>query len=63
MGYNAHAITIYLEDIDSGLTSPTGSYRRLDVANQAYSDTYRINNYNYMQATVEIVYDAIGNTL
>ncbi len=63
IGNNAHAVTIYLEDIDSGLTSPTGSYRWLDVANQAYSDTYRINNYNYTQAFVEIVYDAIGNTL
>jgi len=63
MGNNAHSVTIYLDDIDSGLTSPTGSYRWLDVANQAYSDTYRIDNYNYTQATVEIVYDAIGNTL
>ena len=30
IGYNAQAVTIYLEDIDSGLTSPTGSYRWLD---------------------------------
>ena len=29
--------TIYLEDIDSGLTSPTGDYRWLDIANQSYS--------------------------
>jgi hypothetical protein len=62
MGSNAKAATIYLEDIDSRLTSPDGGYRWLDVADQAYSDSYR-SSYNYTQATVEIVYDTIGNTL
>jgi hypothetical protein len=67
VGNPAHAVTIYLEDIDSGLTSPTGSYRWLDVANQAYSENYR-SNYDYTEdsvevASVEVVYDAIGNTL
>jgi len=33
----AMAATIFLEDIDSGLTSPAGNYRWLDVANQVYS--------------------------
>ena len=35
---NVNAVTVSLEDIDSGLTSPTGIYRWLDVANQPYRD-------------------------
>jgi hypothetical protein len=58
---NVKAATIYLEDIDSGTASPTGEYRWLDVANQAYCSDYR-HNYNYTQATVEINYNAIGET-
>ena len=57
----AHFV-IYLLDVDSGLTSPTGEYRWLDVANQQYSTTYR-NSYNYTQATVSVVYDTQGTTL
>jgi len=57
----AHFV-IYLEDIDSGLTSPTGEYRWLDVANQSYSATYR-GSYNYTQATVSVTYDTQGDTL
>jgi len=53
---------IYLEDLDSGLTSPTGEYRWLDVANQPYSATYR-ESYNYTQATVSVTYDTQGTTL
>ena len=46
-GGNALATTtVYLEDIDSGLTSPTGNYRWLDVADQAYSAAYQ-HDYNY----------------
>jgi hypothetical protein len=64
---NANAVTIFLEDIP---TTPTGSYRWLDAANQAYSETYR-SSYNYThplpcdetQPCVEVIYDAIGNTL
>jgi len=52
---------IYLNDIDSGLTSPTGDYRWLDIANQSYSTSYQ-NNYNYTQANVEITYNEIGET-
>jgi len=48
--------TIYLKDIDSGLTSPTGSYRWLDVADQPYISAYQ-STYNYTQATVEVHYD------
>lgn len=52
---------VILQDIDSGTTSPTGAYRWLDVANQAYSSAYR-NSYNYTQATVTIEYTALGET-
>ena len=62
MGNHVEAVTVSLEDIDSGLTSPTGNYRWLDVADQTYYDNYR-SNYDYTKATVEVVYDAIGNTL
>ena len=57
----AHFV-IYLEDIDSGLTSPTGEYRWLDVANQSYSATYRAS-YNYTQANVSVTFDTQGTTL
>jgi hypothetical protein len=57
----AHFI-IYLEDLDSGLTSPTGEYRWLDVANQAYAASYR-DSYNYTQATVSVTYNTQGNAL
>jgi hypothetical protein len=57
----AHFV-IYLLDIDSGLASPTGDYRWLDVANQAYSATYR-TSYNYTQATVSVTYNTQGNKL
>jgi hypothetical protein len=49
--------TVILKDIDSGLTSPQGSYRWLDVADQVYSDAYR-TNYNYTQASVSVTFDA-----
>jgi hypothetical protein len=65
LGDEAIGATVYLNDIDSGLTSPTG-YRWLDVADQAYSEIYRIDNlyrFNYTQASVEVVYVAIGTTL
>ena len=59
---DASATTIYLQDIDSGLTSPTGNYRWLDVANQQYSAIYR-ESYNYTQANVSVTYNTEGNTL
>ena len=59
---NISAFVIYLQDIDSGLTSPTGTYRWLDVANQQYSVNYR-NNYNYTQAIVSVTYNTQGNKL
>ena len=54
--------TVYLEDIDSGTTSPTGDYRWLDIANQSYSESYR-NIYNYTQATVQIDFFPVDHTL
>ena len=59
---NVKAPTGYPAAIDSGTASLTGEYRWLDVANQAYCSDYR-NSYNYTQATVEIDYNAIGETL
>jgi len=35
-GGKALGVTVHLKDIDSGLTSPAGNYRWLDVANQGY---------------------------
>ena len=61
---DVQAVTTNLDEIT---TTPSNSYRWLDVANQAYSDSYKseysVNQYNYTNATVEVVYDAIGNTL
>ena len=54
--------SIDLEDIDSGLTSPTGEYRWLDIANQSYSESYR-NSYNYTQGSVEATYFPVDLTL
>ena len=52
---------VILYPIDSGLTSPTGYYRWLDVANQAYGAVYQ-DDYNYSQANVEIIFDKVNNT-
>lgn len=51
---------VELYDIDSGLTSPTGDYRWRDVADQLYSETYW-DNYNYLQAVVQVVFDSVGS--
>jgi len=48
--------------VDPGLTSPSGTYRWLDVADQAYGIGYR-NSYNYSQAAVEVAYCTEGNRL
>ena len=48
--------------VDPGLTSPSGTYRWLDVADQAYGIGYR-NSYNYSQAAVEVAYCTEGNKL
>ena len=54
--------TVELSDIDSGLTSPTGEYRWRDAADQLYSADYR-DTYNYTQASVQVVFDAMGSPL
>ena len=54
-----HAVTTPLDDIPG---TPGGSYRWLDAADQAYGETYQ-SSYNYTQANVEVVYDALGSTL
>lgn len=56
---HVHAVTTNLDEIS---TTPSSSYRWLDVADQAYSQDYQ-SSYNYTLATVEVVYDAIGNSL
>jgi len=62
LGRGASATIISLVDIDSGLTSPTGNYRWLDVADQTYNATYR-STYNYTQATVQVEYEESATTL
>jgi len=62
MGNVVQGATIYLQDIDSGLTSPTGNYRWLDVADQNYSSTYR-TSYNYTQANVTVDYEYSSDSL
>ncbi|KKK57897.1 hypothetical protein LCGC14_3049870 [marine sediment metagenome] len=47
--------TIQLQDIDFGITSPTGKFRWLDVADQAYSQDFQ-DSYDYTQADVEVTY-------
>jgi len=51
-----HAASVSMVDIDSGLTSPTGDYRWLNIADQVYAETY-IDSYNYTQATVNVVFE------
>lgn len=54
--------TLVFAASDSILTSPTGDFRWLDVADQAYGSNY-ISNYNYSQATVTMSYRIVGNKL
>ncbi len=51
----APGTTIQLQDIDSGITSLTGKFRWLDVADQAYSQDFQ-DSYDYTQAYVEVTY-------
>jgi hypothetical protein len=56
------ASVVVMADIDSGMTSPTGDYRWLDVNDQSYAESYR-TSYNYTQATVRVGYLADTTTL
>jgi len=62
LSQGAQATIVSLVDIDSGLTSPTGAYRWVDVADQTYNATYR-GAYNYTQATVQVEYEESAITL
>jgi hypothetical protein len=54
--------TVQLEKIAPGITSPTGYYRWLDVADQAYAASYR-SSYDYTQASVNVSYQVLGGDL
>ena len=59
---NALADTIQLTDIDPSLTSPTGEYRWLNVADQAYGASFR-SAYDYDNALVSVTHASSGMTL
>lgn len=52
---HAQTATVRLATIHSGLTSPDGSYRWMDVADQEYSTSYR-NTYGYSNANVRATF-------
>ena len=54
--------SVMLSDIDSGLTSPQGHYRWMDVADQLYATTYN-DTYDYTAATVQVDYFTDATTL
>jgi hypothetical protein len=54
--------TVELEKLPPDLTSPNGSYRWRDAADQLYSEDYRAG-YDYSQASVRVTYDTPGDTL
>ena len=61
-------VSVTLEDIDSGTTSPEGLYRWMDVADQVYdvddSDGYSYEaSYDYTQATVQVDFFTDAQTL
>jgi len=60
--YGKTLVYVELTPIDPNLTSPSGTYRWLDAADQAYSIDYR-NNYNYSQACVEVAYVQVGEKM
>jgi hypothetical protein len=55
-------LSVPLADIDSGLPSPTGNYRWMDVADQIYATGYR-DSYDYTQADVELQFFPISQRL
>lgn len=60
--YGKTIVQVELSNVDPNLTSPSGTYRWLDVADQAYSSDYR-DSYNYSQASVEVAYFPVGNKM
>jgi hypothetical protein len=55
-------ISVALEDIDSGTTSPEGNYRWMDVADQVYAVSYQ-EAYDYTQAVVQVDFFTDAETL
>jgi hypothetical protein len=53
---------VTLTSADSDLTSPSGYYRWMDVADQTYSAEFQ-DSYNYSQATVHVSYNTFGESL
>jgi hypothetical protein len=49
---------VELAPVDPYLTSPNGTYRWLDVADQPYGSDYR-DSYNYSQANVKVTFEKI----
>ena len=58
-GVGADAASVALSDVDSGLTSPAGDYRWLNVADQPYAAGYR-SAYNYTYASVQVNYEPVA---
>ena len=56
------ASSVSLQDIDSGLTSPSGNYRWLNIADQQYADSYS-DSYNYTEATVHVTYSETASVV
>ena len=55
-------LSVQLEDVDSGLTSPQGNYRWMDVADHVYAQDYQ-DSYNYTQASVTVDFYTDATTL
>jgi hypothetical protein len=53
---------VTLTSADPDLTSPSGDYRWMDVADQTYSSSYR-DSYNYTQANVYVSFSTVGGSL
>jgi len=53
---------VTLASADPDLTSPSGDYRWMDVANQTYSSSYQAS-YNYTQANVYVYFSTVGGSL
>jgi len=53
---------VQLAKIDPGLTSPSGDYRWLDVADNEYAASFH-STYDYSQASVQVTYETQGTSL
>jgi hypothetical protein len=62
VGFGETMKSVDLTDIDSGFTSPAGTYRWMDSADQVYAGSYQAS-YDYTQASVHIDYYTNATTL